>query len=1129
MPQVSDKRVFNGKMNKDVDPRFLENGDYIDALNVDTQNILGGRVASVTNLPGLEDVGSNTYLLKHALDTCIGIFSDRRTDVLYYFVAVDPAVSGTGVSDHRIVKYTPRTDTWSIVIEDEALNFYSTFPIYSFATTERYLFFTDNVNPPRVIDLEFDYTSPSSIDETYLNIAKIMPMKPIEFTLSSDSGRTGSAIYRKFFQFKYRYVFTNGQTSTFSPISDIAYSSDDYLDPNIVASLENQYNVIILTIPSENVNEMISHVEIAAREGNDGDFYIIKELEATSSFLSGTDLTYNFYNSGIEKTLELQESNQLFDDIPLLTKNLVFANNRLFMGNVTTGYDKEEVVYTVFPEIQDMPDPDYVYEGLANNRSALSDGTGNWLTQFLGLSLSYTITAGDYFEISGDNNGSPSGRAFGSAGFIIEAGWTVVDIINKALSYEFENGYVFTQTCDFLDDYDESTEDGGVRFYNTGFNIKIIKLNHQKTFKSGIKYKFGIQYYDEYGRSNGAQFSELNSELRVPSIPERGLTNNDYTAAGAVNAGIIISNSPPDWARYFKIVYSRSSAYTKSIQLTVVSATGGSGSDLVLNINSIDTWNAAKGGNLSYEFTDGDRVRVITYDQGSTKVQKDWAERLYEADIISYDISGNRTITIPDIGLTTAELAGSIIEIYNTYKDYEEEDLILNEHPIFGEVVFSTSSGNNGWVHKYNGVEQTLGTLTINGIEGDAWITQRNDFPIESSGTAKLIFESYSLSDFIDSELFSKGRPSAVINKEQSEAYATIVYTEALIPNTTINKLNRVYPDVNFEEFDRQFGQINLLFNEGDKILIGQDDQMSYSMLERAVNYDAQGQANYLGSVTNVLSKAIPLGGEIGIDDPLSFQEYNGVKFWVDTFRGQVIRMEGGQMKPISNVGMTSWFLQRCNALVDALDGYNRQVIGVYDPYKQSYIVSFSRSGGSTPYTVMWSEAKQGWTTRLDFVIRYGAYLNNNAYGQVSTTPSSWSANFNRFWTDTDYNSIGGVQMDDPFIEFPSNESGDVLKNYLGIVLDSTRPMSVVLKTEGISSETEQETEEYGWTQREQVWHSSFMRDKNTPNAASEEEARINGETMKGRHAVVKLSMDSDYNDSELVVLRMAELILSKG
>ena len=63
MPEI--KHVFNqGKMNKDLDERLVENGQYRDAMNIQVSTSEGSDVGAVQNILGNLNLFQNNQLKK---------------------------------------------------------------------------------------------------------------------------------------------------------------------------------------------------------------------------------------------------------------------------------------------------------------------------------------------------------------------------------------------------------------------------------------------------------------------------------------------------------------------------------------------------------------------------------------------------------------------------------------------------------------------------------------------------------------------------------------------------------------------------------------------------------------------------------------------------------------------------------------------------------------------------------------------------------------------------------------------------------------------------------------------------------------------------------------------------------
>ena len=164
-----------GRMNKSLDERLIPNGEYIDALNVRLGSTEESEIGAVENAKGNVQVTTLQYIEGTPLSSsarCIGVFEDGANETIYWFVH-DPAftVGATGKLD-LIVSYNVITGSliYHVVSINSGnntsttLNFDPNFLITSVNKIGNLIFFTDNLNPPRVFNIDFNYSDP------YLNV-----------------------------------------------------------------------------------------------------------------------------------------------------------------------------------------------------------------------------------------------------------------------------------------------------------------------------------------------------------------------------------------------------------------------------------------------------------------------------------------------------------------------------------------------------------------------------------------------------------------------------------------------------------------------------------------------------------------------------------------------------------------------------------------------------------------------------------------------------------------------------------------------------------------------------------------------------------------------------------------------
>ena len=145
-------------MNKDIDARLLQNGDYRNALNVQISRSEGDGVGSLENVLGNSLAVDFEALTGVSNLTCIGYFSDDINNVIYLFFTdyTDPSPSNLTYStsaNNFIYAYNTVTEVPTKLVEGKFLNFSKTHFIYAVNVLEDLLFWTDNRNQPRKINI----------------------------------------------------------------------------------------------------------------------------------------------------------------------------------------------------------------------------------------------------------------------------------------------------------------------------------------------------------------------------------------------------------------------------------------------------------------------------------------------------------------------------------------------------------------------------------------------------------------------------------------------------------------------------------------------------------------------------------------------------------------------------------------------------------------------------------------------------------------------------------------------------------------------------------------------------------------------------------------------------------------
>jgi len=193
---------LKSKMNQDLDARILPNGEYREAVNLQISRSEGSTVGEFEQIPGASEILTN--LDPSGAVSIIGQIADNSKGFLYIFStdftstsAIPRAVAANKCFIHRLNLNTPTNVSPVKLVEGFFLNFDKNFPIYGVNLIEDLLFFTDNTNQPRKINIALANPSASSAPTKYtveeqISVAKYYPYETI-IAMERSSARINGA------------------------------------------------------------------------------------------------------------------------------------------------------------------------------------------------------------------------------------------------------------------------------------------------------------------------------------------------------------------------------------------------------------------------------------------------------------------------------------------------------------------------------------------------------------------------------------------------------------------------------------------------------------------------------------------------------------------------------------------------------------------------------------------------------------------------------------------------------------------------------------------------------------------------------------------------------------------------
>ncbi len=154
MPEVKNTFV-TGIMNKDLDERLIPQGTYINAVNISVESADSGNIGSVKNQKGNTLMTNLASVTNRSLANArtIGAVASEKDNLIYWLVAADEfdgiyeynEISGNTVRVLQSNKSTPTSIS--------KLNFSKDFIVTGINYVNGFLYWTDNYNPPRKINI----------------------------------------------------------------------------------------------------------------------------------------------------------------------------------------------------------------------------------------------------------------------------------------------------------------------------------------------------------------------------------------------------------------------------------------------------------------------------------------------------------------------------------------------------------------------------------------------------------------------------------------------------------------------------------------------------------------------------------------------------------------------------------------------------------------------------------------------------------------------------------------------------------------------------------------------------------------------------------------------------------------
>ena len=391
MPDLQ-RTFLAGKMNKDIDERLLPDGQYRHGLNITIDTSSGSNIGALQNGLGATKVYPitqvvNSFVGQENVTKTIGAVAYEAKNLIYWFI--------TCPTSSAIIEYNQSSGTTSRVLEctvsgGNYLNFDSDRIITGVNYLEgedgdSYLFWTDNYNPPRRINITRCKSYGQNDPRIPLDINVILnpPMNAPYILLSNDNitqtNNLANNIEEKFLYFAYRYKYIDNEYSSISPFSSVAFVPGPLnieVETGDNKGMVNTKNKADITF--ETGNQFVTDIQLLVRDTRSLNVMIIESLnKANMSIQSNSTFNFTFRNNKIYAPISTDQITRLFDNVPLRAQAQDMIGNRLLYGNYlqfrniadcndvginmnfTVNYISSAVVNTLSPKPTFRSDRDY--------------------------------------------------------------------------------------------------------------------------------------------------------------------------------------------------------------------------------------------------------------------------------------------------------------------------------------------------------------------------------------------------------------------------------------------------------------------------------------------------------------------------------------------------------------------------------------------------------------------------------------------------------------------------------------------------------------------------------------------------------------------------------------------------
>ena len=578
MPEI--KNTFNqGKMNKDLDERLVENGQYRNAMNIQVSTSEGSDVGAVQNILGnkvvFDDPASPSIIPKDSI--CVGAIADEKNNCFYWFTHHS--------TKNLIIRHFPNNDdslqkTELVFVDRKNVLGFTDKIITGINIIDNLLFWTDNLYEPKKINVDFCFQGTNQSSTTHTKL--IVPERDIDLSSNIDVEEENITVIKKSPTSK---LIIDARFEQ-APTAKTQYDFDEDGDGELMINGETG-NIAFYDFNPDNSSYKEGDIILLLDSSSDGNLpedYTVKIK--LLSYIAGT-------NSFVFKIITISEGVSFNPAIYLCQKqvvDLIFSRKFVRFGYRYKYRDNEYSTFSPFTEPIFKPG-DFEYNSLKAHNTAMENNLVSLnLRNFLNFQTPLDVVQIDILYKESDSpivyivdkikkkdptkvRVANQNKNFWDANFyeisneLIYAAVSSDQLIRpwdnvprRALAQEVTGSRIvygnYLQNYstkkkpiirgDYIPRYVNNTSYGFNYFANMTnqpqpFEDPVIAGFGQQSLKSQRTYQLGVTYLDDYNRETPV-FTSVESTFKIP----KKFARNKLKIQGK------ILSDKPSWAAYFK-------------------------------------------------------------------------------------------------------------------------------------------------------------------------------------------------------------------------------------------------------------------------------------------------------------------------------------------------------------------------------------------------------------------------------------------------------------------------------------------------------------------------------------------------------------------------------------------------